>query len=89
MAEQDRIVQCLDLPLDWLTLLKMCIVTDADGNFYLNMYYANCEDCETLTPAVACITNETIEQLLRNIIVEDECGNPAISLTGNICDACD
>lgn len=88
MATQDTIVQCLDLPLDWLTLLKMIIVTDADGNFYLNVYYNDAPDCEALTPAVACITNETIEQLLRNIIVEDECGNPALALTGNICAVC-
>ena len=87
MSVNVKVVQCLGLPLDWLTLLKMATVKDAEGNFYLNLFH-NDTECEDLTPALECISNVTFEELFRNLIVEDACELPALSVTGNICDEC-
>ena len=89
MSINTKVFSCFGHPVDWLTLLKMCIVKDADGNHYLNLFYDDCDDCETLDPAVLCASHMTIEEIFKNIVVEDECGNPAIALTGNICVSCE
>jgi hypothetical protein len=71
-------------------MMKLLIVKDAENNFYLNVFYAECPvDCDDLTPAIDCASHYTFVQLFRNLIVEDECGNCALSLIGNICSACE
>ncbi len=88
MSVCSRYLECLQ-EVDWLTLLKLVIVKDQDGNHYLNLCYADCEDCDTLDFAIDCSSDTTVEQLFRDLIGEDECGLPAINLTGNICAACE
>lgn len=88
MSACDKYFDCLQ-QVDWLTLLKLLIVKDDDGNHYLNLCYNDCDDCDTLEYAVDCASDTTVEQLLRNLITEDECGLPALHLTGNICTACE
>ena len=80
---------CDQLPIDWLTLLKLMIVKDDGGNHYLNLCYNECGECSTMDSAVDCVSDTTVEQLFRNLIGEDECGLPALNLTGNICAACE
>jgi len=88
MSVCSRYLECLQ-EVDWLTLLKLVIVKDQNGNHYLNLCYADCEDCDTLDFAIDCSSDITVEQLFRDLIGEDECGLPAINLTGNICAACE
>lgn len=89
MSVCSRLLGCLETEVDWLTLLKLLIVKDSDGNHYLNLCYSDCEDCNNLDWAVDCSSDMTIEQLFKNLITEDECGLPALHLTGNICVACE
>jgi len=88
MSVCNKYLDC-NQPVDWLTLLKLLIVKDQDGNHYLNLCYNECDSCEELEFAVDCVSDTTVEQLFRNLIVEDECGLPALHLTGNICTSCE
>jgi len=87
MSVCSRYLECLQ-NADFLTLLKLVIVKDNENNYYLNLCYNDCDDCDTLDFAIDCLSDTTIEQLFMNLITEDECGLPAIHLTGNICAAC-
>jgi len=87
MSACSKYLDCLQ-NADFLTLLKFVIVKDNENNYYLNLCYNDCTDCETLDFAIDCLSDTTIEQLFMSLITEDECGLPAIHLTGNICAAC-
>ena len=90
MSVLEKCIPCSTEPIDWLTALKKCIVKDSDGNYYLNVYYTECpDDCDEITPAPDCVSDFGIEELFKNSLVTDECGNCAISLVGNICEACE
>lgn len=65
------------LPL--VDLLAALFVVDANGCYHLNTV-ATAGDCNTLTPALACGTGESWEDLLRKSVVLDDCGNPALSV---------
>ena len=90
MSVLTKCLTCENQPLDFLTMFKHLIVKDAEGNFYLNVYYSECpDDCDDLTSALDCVSSFDFETLFKNLIVEDECGNCALSLVGNICSACE
>ena len=73
---------------DILTMLKLTIVVDADGSHYLNTKFNEKEQCDDYTPAALCTTPQSLEDLLKLLIVEDDCGNCAWNFIANICDAC-
>lgn len=88
MAEFDKYISCLDPPLDWKTMLKMVMIEDEDNNKYINFYYTERDECSDMEQAYECLIDLTFEEILKLLIVEDACGRPALSLTGEICLEC-
>ena len=89
MSICEKYISCLQMPLDLLMMLKLLVVKDASGNHFLNVCYDECDDCEDREFAIDCVSDMSVEQLVGLIMGEDECGLPALNLTGNICAACD
>jgi len=87
MSVCDKKTTCAN-PIDWRVLLKSCIQKAAEKNadgeycYYLNIVQTTrtAEDCADYAPAVECGGDYTLEQFLRQIIVIDDCGDPAINL---------
>lgn len=88
MAAGDKYIGCLDPPLNWETMLQLPTVKDEDGNYFFNLYYNDLEDCEGIESAEDCLVDLSFEEVLKLIIVEDDCGRPAINVIGEICDEC-
>jgi len=88
MSVCPKYLACLQMPLDLLMMLKLLVVKDADGNHFLNVCYTE-GDCDDKSFAVDCVSDMTVEQLVGLIMGEDECGLPALNLTGNVCAACE
>lgn len=80
-------IGCLE-EVDLLTMLKLTIVVDSDGSYYLNTIFAEKEQCDDYSPAASCASFETAEELLQRLISEDDCGNCAWKFIANICNAC-
>jgi len=89
MSTFTECVECLEGPLTWELLLSLVILQDSDGSRYLNIYYNECLDCDEYSPAVNCASPQTALQLFGTLIVEDECGNCALNIKSNICEACE
>lgn len=68
--------------------LKMVMRQDDDGSIYLNVKFNEKEQCDDYESAFDCMQDLPVEDMLRNIIVEDDCGKCAINILANICDVC-
>lgn len=79
---------CLEGDVTLVTLLRLTILKDSDGSYYLNTKFNEKEQCDDYEPAVECGSDVTVEELLKRLIVEDDCGNCAWNFIANICDAC-
>lgn len=88
MSTFNECVGCLEQPLDFVTLLRLIIVKDSDGSYYLNTKFNEKEQCDDYVPAASCASTETVEELFARLIVEDDCGNCALNFIANICDVC-
>lgn len=88
MSVLTKCLECLD-EVNWLDALKRAILKDSDGNYYLNLYYSDCDDCDNFEPAVECSSDYSFEEMIKATLVEDDCGFCAIALTGNVCSACE
>lgn len=82
-------VGCLEHPLRWEDLLGMVIFKDSDDSWYLNIKFNEKEQCDDYENAVNCASPQTAIEMFARLIVEDDCGNCAINIIANICDACD
>lgn len=89
---------CFDCqtPLTIPEALKSVLRQDSDGSVYLNVFFNDRARCTqdggeplTAVSSLGCIEDITAEELIRSIIVEDECGHCAINVLANICDVCD
>lgn len=89
MSACPKYLECLETAIDWLTILKLWIVKDSDDNYYLNLCYNDCTDCDTMDFGVDCLGDMDLLEVMKAITTEDECGLPAIHMTGNICAACE
>lgn len=82
-------IGCLEGDVTLETLLRLIIVKDSDGSYYLNTKFNEKEQCDDYEPAVDCGSHATVEELLKAVLVEDDCGMCALNFIANICDACD
>jgi len=89
MSTFTECVGCLQHPLKWETLMAMLIQVDADGSHYLNLNFNECLDCEDYSPAVDCVSPQSLIEMFALLIVEDECGNCSLNFKSNICEACE
>ena len=89
MSTFTECIGCLQHPLKWETLMSMLIQVDADGSHYLNLNFNECLDCEDYSPAVDCVSPQSLIEMFALLIVEDECGNCALNFKSNICEACE
>jgi len=69
--------------------MAILIQVDADGSHYLNLNFNECLDCEDYSPAVDCVSPQSLIEMFALLIVEDECGNCALNFKSNICEACE
>jgi len=93
MSKNTKCIQCADVPLSLETILKSLVRQDSDGNNYIPLQVLICDSDDDL--AAECGSDFTAEQLLRSVLVIDDCGHCALqvsldatSLT-TICDECD
>lgn len=72
---------CGTMPATFFEALASALVTDADGNIFLNVICYNGE-CASLDPAIACGDNITDLEayVVQNVFSVDVCGLPAIKL---------
>ena len=61
---------------------------DADGSVYINIKFNEKEQCDDYSAAFDCLQDLTIEDILRLLIVDDDCGKCSINILANICDVC-
>jgi hypothetical protein len=87
MSVYTKCISCPDNPTA-LEMFFLLLLLDSENNQWLNINYVDRGDCEDYTPAFECIQDATFEEVLRLILVEDDCGRCAINLLGNICDVC-
>ncbi len=80
-------IGCLE-EVDLLTILKLIIVVDGDGSYYLNTKFNEKEQCDDYSPAASCASFDSVEELIKRLIVEDDCGNCALNFIANVCDVC-
>ena len=85
----ERFFSCPTVPIKWDVLLKLVSVADADADEYINICYHDRDECDDYEQAFDCIQDWTLEQILKKIIKNDDCGNPAIQVLANICTACE
>ena len=77
-------VACLQGPLTWEQLAQLVQVQDSDGTKYWNVQLnERLSDCDEYSPAVDCISPQSLIEMFANAIVEDECGMCAINILGN------
>jgi len=81
---------CFDChtPLTIPQELKSVMWQDADGSIYLNVKFNEKEQCDDYEAAFECLHDVTLEEMIRKLIVEDDCGNCAVNILANICDVC-
>ena len=89
MSTFTECIGCLEQDISWETILRLIIVKDSDNSYYLNTKFNEKEQCDDYEPAVSCESHETALELVKRLIVEDDCGNCALNFIANICDACD
>ena len=88
MSKFTDCLACLEGPITWETILRLVIVKDSDGSHYLNTKFNEKEQCDDYEPAVSCASHTSAQELVRAVLVEDDCGMCALNFIANICDAC-
>jgi hypothetical protein len=94
MSLHEKCIQCKDVPITPEQIFKSLVRVDADGNFYVPLKFNLCAESDEL--AVQCNASDwTWEQLLRALIVIDDCGHCAIKVSVDagaidmLCEECD
>ena len=72
---------CGIMPATFFEMLASCLVTDAEGNIFLNVICYNGE-CADLDAAIVCDTLHTDPEayVVANAFGVDDCGLPALKL---------
>lgn len=92
MSLNTKCITCSDVPLSLETILKSLIRQDSDGNNYIPLQILACSSSDEL--AAECGSDYTAEQLLRSVLVIDDCGHCAVQVSLDatsfslICDEC-
>ena len=68
-------------------MLSMVMRQDADNTLYINLKFNEKEQCEDYSE-FGCIEELTAEEILKLLIVEDDCGKCSLNILANICDVC-
>ena len=89
MSICDRLIGCFTPHVNWKALLELLTVEDSEGNQYFNICYNDRAKCESYESAFDCLQDATLEEVLKLIVAEDSCGNPALQVLANICTVCE
>jgi len=89
MSEFVKVFDCPNMPIKIPDVLKSVMRVDSDGSVYVNIKFNEKEQCDDYEKAWDCNANVPLEEMVKMIIVEDDCGKPAINVIANICDVCD
>ena len=85
-------LKVFDCPLDVLKIpdvLRAVMRVDADGSVYINVKFNEKEQCDDYELAFDCNAQLPLEEMVKTLIVYDDCGKPALNILANICDVCD
>ena len=88
MSVCDKLIGCFTPHVNWKALLNLLTVEDDEGNQFFNICYNDRGDCEDYESAFSCLQDATLEEVLKLIVSEDECGHPALQVLANICEEC-
>lgn len=83
-----KIFDCPNFPLKIPDILKAVMRVDSDGSVYINVKFNEKEQCDDYELAYDCNASLPLVEMLKQLIVEDDCGVPAINIIANICDVC-
>ena len=84
-------VKIFDCPLDVVKIpdvLRAVMRVDEDGSVYINVKFNEKEQCDDYELAWDCNATLPLEEMIKTLIVEDDCGKPALNILANICDVC-
>ena len=84
-----KVFDCPNMPVKIPDILKSVVRIDSDGSVYINFKFNEKEQCDDYELAFECMQDIPLEEMLKTVIVEDDCGKPAINIIANICDVCD
>jgi len=83
-----KVFDCPQHPVKIPDALRALIRQDDDGGIYLNIYFNQRNNCDLYEQAYGCLELPPLEDMVKDLIVEDECGDPALNVLINICDVC-
>lgn len=75
-------VSCGTMPATFFEMLASCIMTNTDGEIFLNVVCYSSADCRSHEPTLVCgdPTNDPEAFVVANAFTTDTCGNPALKL---------
>ena len=80
---------CPTYPVKIPDMLRKILRQDDDGTFYVNIYFNQRNNCDLYELAYDCNEVPPLESMVKDIIVEDDCGDCALNVLINICDTCE
>ena len=83
-----KVFDCPTFPVKIPDALRAVTRTDADGSIYFNVMFNERGSCGVYSYAYGCNALPPLEEMVKDLIVEDECGFPAINLLSN-CNDCE
>ena len=86
MSTFTECIACLNNPNSWEEVFAFLIVEDTDGSRYLNINLGTRSGCDNYSPAVNCISPQTLKEMVVSAIVEDECGLCSLNVLSNCCE---
>jgi len=84
-----KVFDCPQHPVKIPDALRSLLRQDDDGAIYLNIYFNQRNNCDLYELAYDCDALPPLEDMVKDLIVEDECGAPALNVLVNICDTCE
>lgn len=79
MSILEKCINCSDITVSIPQIFKMLVRIDSDGNYYLPLKLNLCSENDIL--AVQCGSDYNIEQIVKPLIVMDDCNHCAINVS--------
>lgn len=83
---------CFDCPTHPVKIpdaLRGIMRQDDDGAIYLNIYFNQRNNCDLYEKSYDCNALPPLEDMVKSLIVQDDCGHCALNVLINICDTCE
>lgn len=85
MSKFNTFIKCDTNGMSLESILKSLFVKHTDGTVGIRTVSRTITSCSSLTPAVVCAnTADNLEELVRQSVVLDACGKPALMLMNTV-----